>query len=125
MLSLRNWVSYYYQGGRLLCNRKEGGDKGRDGVLMPGGRGRGMDGLKGGFAIILMTAAEEVYTERVYIDPERLLKLKKERRSLKLVPSVFEPPADEAPSDPTTAHDSSVPSLKARSGPSRDNNLSA
>ena len=43
-----------------------------------------------------MAVAEEVYTERVYIDPERLLKLKKERKSLKLVPSVFEPPADES-----------------------------
>lgn len=82
-------------------------------------------GWEGGFAIILMAAAEEVFTERVYIDPERLLKLKKERKSLKLVPSVFEPPPDESPSDPTTARDSSVPSLKARSRLSRDNNLSS
>jgi hypothetical protein len=38
--------------------------------------------------------SEEVYTERVYIDPERLLKLKRERKSLKLVPSIFEPPEE-------------------------------
>jgi len=38
--------------------------------------------------------AEEVYTERVYIDPERLLKLKRERKSLRLVPSIFEPPEE-------------------------------
>jgi hypothetical protein len=33
--------------------------------------------------------SDEVYTERVYIDPERLLRLKKEKKALKLVPSIF------------------------------------
>lgn len=105
------------QGGRAK-GWKEGLNSG---LWAKGGRW----GYEGAFAIILMAAAEEVYTERVYIDPERLLKLKKERKSLKLVPSVFEPPPDEGPSDPTTVRDSSVPSLKARSRLSRDNNLSS
>lgn len=33
--------------------------------------------------------SEELYTERVYIDPERLLQLKKERKAFKHVPSIF------------------------------------
>jgi hypothetical protein len=37
---------------------------------------------------------EHIYTERVYIDPERLMKLKRERKSLKLVPSIYEPPTE-------------------------------
>jgi hypothetical protein len=37
---------------------------------------------------------EEIYTERVYIDPERLLRLKKERKTFKHVPSIFEPPPE-------------------------------
>ena len=37
---------------------------------------------------------DELYTERVYVDPERLMRLKKERKPLKMVPSVFEPPRE-------------------------------
>ena len=35
---------------------------------------------------------DDLITERVYVDPERLLQLKKQRKPLKMVPSVFEPP---------------------------------
>jgi hypothetical protein len=40
----------------------------------------------------LMTANQtesQLYTERVYIDPERLLQLKRERKPFKQVPSIF------------------------------------
>lgn len=37
---------------------------------------------------------EHTETERIYIDPERLLKLKKERKPFKQVASIFEPPPE-------------------------------
>jgi hypothetical protein len=67
---------------------------------------------------------DEVFTERVYIDPERLLRLKKERKSLKLVPSIFEPPT-EVTNDLETLPEPSVSlTLKSKSKNLLENNLS-
>ncbi len=58
---------------------------------------------------------EDVFTERVFIDPERLIKLKTERKSLKLVPSIYEPPTDIANEHESFREHSVSLSLKSRS----------
>jgi hypothetical protein len=56
--------------------------------------------------------SEEQYTERVYIDPERLLRLKRERKSLKLVPSIFEPPLEPSRLTEASSHLPNLPSSR-------------